>query len=219
MTLSSRITSHAALRRRRRAVAATSLAGAGLLGVSLSTPPGSRAFYGLTAGVAAAWTAGGLASGPLHLGHTPGPSRRRPVWAPAAAGAAAFGVFYGGALVARRIPVLNRSITSVLRYADQGSGPLVLVTTLVNGAAEEVFFRGALYAAVDERRAVALSTAGYAVATTATRNPALMLASVVMGTLFGLQRRATGGIQAPMITHLVWSALMLRFLPPLFRDR
>jgi hypothetical protein len=37
-----------------------------------------------------------------------------------------------------------------------------------------------------------------------------------MGTLFGLQRRATGGIQAPLITHVVWSALMLRFLPPLF---
>ena len=53
----------------------------------------------------------------------------------------------------------------------------------------------------------------------ATRNPALVLASLAMGTLFGLQRRATGGIQAPMLTHLTWSALMLRYLPPLFRDR
>ena len=38
-----------------------------------------------------------------------------------------------------------------------------------------------------------------------------------MGTLFGLQRRASGGIQAPLLTHLTWSALMLRYLPPLFR--
>jgi membrane protease YdiL (CAAX protease family) len=38
-----------------------------------------------------------------------------------------------------------------------------------------------------------------------------------MGSLFGLQRRATGGLQAPAITHLTWSTLMLRFLPPLFR--
>jgi hypothetical protein len=37
-----------------------------------------------------------------------------------------------------------------------------------------------------------------------------------MGTLFGLQRRATGGVQAPMLTHLTWSVLMLCFLPPLF---
>jgi hypothetical protein len=44
----------------------------------------------------------------------------------------------------------------------------------------------------------------------------LVAASGVMGALFALQRRASGGIQAPMITHLVWSALMLRFLPPLF---
>jgi hypothetical protein len=57
----------------------------------------------------------------------------------------------------------------------------------------------------------------YALATTATRNPALVLASVVMGTVFGLQRRVTGGVQAPILTHLIWSALMLQFLPPLFR--
>jgi hypothetical protein len=37
-----------------------------------------------------------------------------------------------------------------------------------------------------------------------------------MGTLFALQRRATGGVQAPILTHLTWSALMVRFLPPLF---
>jgi membrane protease YdiL (CAAX protease family) len=95
---------------------------------------------------------------------------------------------------------------------------LVLITTLANGAAEEIFFRGALYSALDGQHPVVLSTAVYSLATTATRNPALVLASVVMGALFGLQRRATGGIQAPMLTHLVWSTLMVRFLPPLFHE-
>ena len=61
------------------------------------------------------------------------------------------------------------------------------------------------------------ATVVYTVATTTTRNPALVLAAAVMGSLFGLQRRASGGIQAPTITHLTWSALMLRYLPPLFR--
>ena len=56
----------------------------------------------------------------------------------------------------------------------------------------------------------------YTLATAATRNPALVLAAGVMGALFGLQRRATGGIQAPVLTHLAWSTLMLRFLPALF---
>jgi len=45
---------------------------------------------------------------------------------------------------------------------------------------------------------------------------ALVLASVPMGLLFAQQRRITGGIQAPMLTHVVWSTLMLRYLPPLF---
>jgi membrane protease YdiL (CAAX protease family) len=134
-------------------------------------------------------------------------------------GAGAFGAFYAAALVARRIPPLDRALVSVLRYASQGSAPLVLTTTLANGLAEEVFFRGALFAAVGADRPVLTTTAVYGLATTATRNPALVLASLPMGLLLGLQRRSTGGIQAPVLTHLTWSALMLRYLPPLFADR
>ena len=76
---------------------------------------------------------------------------------------------------------------------------------------------GALFAALGVHKPVVKSTAVYALATTATRNPSLVLASAVMGALFGAQRRASGGIQAPMLTHLTWSTLMLRYLPPLFR--
>jgi len=137
---------------------------------------------------------------------------------PIVLGLAAFDAFYGAALIARHVPVLRRAVTSVLQYAEEGTGPLVLLTPLANGAAEEVFFRGALFAAVGPRYPVPKSTAAYALATTATRNPALVLASAAVGTLFALQRRATGGIQAPLLTHLTWSALMLRYLPPLFRD-
>ena len=211
--------SDAVFHRRRRVVAGVSLAGAGLLGVSLSTRPDSPEFYGLTLGVAGTWVGGGLLSGPLHLGWMPsGQTYQRPVVVPIVLGVAAFGAFYGAALVARHVPVLRRAVTSVLQYAVEGTGPLVLLTTLANGAAEEVFFRGALFAAVGPRYPVAKSTAVYTLATTATRNPALVLASAAVGTLFALQRRATGGIQAPLLTHLTWSALVLRYLPPLFRD-
>ena len=207
-----------AFHRRRRVVAVTSLAGAGLLGASLRSTPDSSRFYGLTAATAATWVVGGLASGLLHLGRTRyRDTLRRPVVTPALVGVGAFGVFYGCALVCRHVPFLDRAISRVLRYADRGSTAPVLATTLLNGAAEEVFFRGALYAAAGRDRPVVASTAVYVLATTATRNPSLVLASGVMGVLFGLQRRATGGIQAPLITHLTWSVLMLRFLPPLFR--
>ena len=213
--------SAAVRRRRRRVVAGTAVGGAGLLGASLSTRPGSREFYVSTAAVAATWTLGGVLSGPLHLGwiENRDATLRRPVLTPLATGVGAFGVFYAGALVARRVPVLGDAVSNVLRFAEEGDGRLVLATTLANGLAEEVFFRGALYSALDDLSPVASSTAVYTLATTTTRNPALVLAAGVMGSLFALQRRASGGIQAPLITHLTWSALMVRFLPPLFRKR
>jgi membrane protease YdiL (CAAX protease family) len=138
---------------------------------------------------------------------------------PVATGAAAFAGFYGAALVTRNIPVLDDAVARVLRFADEGDDTLVLLTACANGVAEEVFFRGALYAALPERHAVAGSTAVYTLATIGTRNPALVLAAGAMGTLLGLQRRASGGVQASALTHLTWSVLMLRYLPPLFRDR
>jgi len=207
--------------RRRRVVAGVTVAGAGLLGVSLSTRPGSVEFYALTLAVAGTWVTGGFASGPLHLGWMSArdDTLRRPVLTPVLTGAAAFAVFYAGARVARLVPVLDDALSSVLSYAQQGSPALVLMTTLANGAAEEVFFRGALYAAVGEGHPVVLSTLAYALTTVATGNPALVLAAGAMGVLLGAQRRATGGIQAPVLTHLTWSALMLRYLPPLFGQR
>jgi membrane protease YdiL (CAAX protease family) len=206
--------------RRRRVVAAVSVLGTGLLGVSLSTRPGSRQFYALTAAVAATWTAGGALSGPLHLGWIQSRDQRlhRPIITPIATGVGAFSFFYACALVARGIPVLDRAIGKVLAFAEEGSTPTILATTLANGLGEEVFFRGALFAALDDDdRAAVVSTAVYVLATTSTRNPALVLAAAVMGTLFSLQRRASGGLQAPALTHLTWSTLMVCYLPPLFR--
>ena len=186
-------------------LAAVTAAGSGLLGASLASRPGSRRFHVLTASVAATWLAGAQAAGPVRRG-------RRDVVQPVVVGAGAFGVFYGCALVARRIPPLRRAIAGVLDHAHRGSKASVAATTLLTGAAEEVFFRGTLYDAAGAPG----STTVYVLSTTATRNPALVLASAVMGTLFAWQRGRSGGVQAPLLTHVVWSALMLAFLPRLF---
>ncbi|MFI5590222.1 lysostaphin resistance A-like protein [Amycolatopsis sp. NPDC051758] len=186
-------------------LATVTAGGSGLLGASLASRSGSRRFHTLTASVAATWFAGATAAGPVRRG-------RPDVVQPVLAGVAAFGVFYAGALVSRHIPLLRRAIAGVLDHAHHGSTPSVAVTTLVTGAAEEVFFRGAVYDAFGARG----STAVYVLSTTATRNPALVLASAVMGTLFAVQRSRSGGVQAPLLTHVVWSALMLGFLPRLF---
>ncbi|KQY57672.1 abortive infection protein [Nocardioides sp. Root151] len=205
-------------RRRRRVVGGTLVVGSALLGRSLSTKPGSREFYVETLSLAGVWTAGGLLSGPLHLGWIEGQDTRlrRPLVTPVATGAGAFCLFYAATLVSRRIPLLDRAVSRVLLFAEEGQEGLVLATTLANGLAEEVFFRGALYSASNSHPVI-VSTAVYSVVTASTRNPALVLAAGVMGALFGLQRRATGGLQASALTHVAWSALMVRFLPPLFR--
>ena len=205
--------------RRRRVVTATGIGGAGLLGISLSTKPGSPQFYVLTMGVAGTWVAGALSSGPLHLGSIQGRenAKHRPVVTPVLTGLGAFGLFYGAARLARHIPLLDRAIGGVLRYVDEGSMRLVLLTACTNGVAEEMFFRGALWPVVEESHPVVKTTLAYAAMTAATRNPALVLGGTVMSVLFGLQRRASGGILAPVLTHVTWSVLMLCYLPPLFR--
>jgi membrane protease YdiL (CAAX protease family) len=205
--------------RRRKVVAATSAAGATLLGVSLSTKPNSAPFYALTLSTAATWSIGGLASGPLHLGWLEDRDHdlRRPWITPIATGVGAFGVFYAGALITRQIPFLEKAISAILQFAEEGNMPMVLITTYANGVGEEIFFRGALYSALPHHEAAVASTGIYALATATTRNPSLVLAALVMGPLFALQRRASGGLQAPLLTHLTWSTLMVRYLPPLFR--
>ena len=204
--------------RRRLVVSGAWMLGTGLLGTSLSREPGSPQFYGLTAAVAATWTAGGLLSGPLHPSSCQSHERglHRPIGTPTAAGVAAFTLFAGCALAARKIPALDRAISDVLAFTGEGSTPIILATTLANGLGEEVFFRGALHAAINPDRAVAVSTALYTLTTASTRNPALVLAAALMGTLFSLQRQASGGLQAPALTHLTWSTLMVCCLPPLF---
>lgn len=203
--------------RRRLIVTATGIGGAGLLGISLSAKAGSPQFYILTMGLAGTWTAGALSSGPLPLNMTKDRDGMwRPVVMPVLTGAGAFGLFYGAARLARHIPPLNRAIGSVLRYADDGSTPLVLATASANAVAEELFFRGALWSLAGKSHPIAKTTFAYAATTAATRNPALVLAGTATSVLFGLQRRISGGILVPALSHLTWSLLMLRYLPPLF---
>lgn len=204
-------------RRRRVVVAAVLVVGAVLLGVSLAVEPGDPSFYPLTLLVAATWVVGGMLSGPLHLGHTrTRGAMRRPVLAPVALGLLAGAVFTAGALVVRQVPPLAGYVDDVLAHADQGYLPLIATVTLLNGVAEEIFFRGGLFAAIGRRRPVLVSTLVYAAATVATANPMLVLAALVLGTLLGLQRRASGGVLGPILTHVTWSSAMLFLLPPMF---
>ena len=209
--------SDTAFLRRRIVVAVTLAVGATLLGLSFSVRQGDPAFYALTFGLAATWTLGSLLSGPLHLGHIlRGGTLRRPIITPIAVGLLLAALFLLGAYVVRTIPPLASLAEDVLGYARLGNLWIIFMITLVNGIAEEFFFRGALFAAIGAWHPVLISTVIYALATIPGGNPVLVFAAVVLGTVVGLQRRASGGVLAPILTHITWSLSMLFVLPPIF---
>ena len=210
--------SDAAFRRRQVVAAIVVLVGAGVLGWSLRLEPGGNLFYAAAAVLAGVWALGAFFSGRLHLGRMARGSEVfvRPILAPILLGLLLVGVFVLGALVVREIPPLATYVSSVLEYADQGSLTLLAVITFFNGIAEELFFRGAMYAAIP-KHPVAWTTLAYVVATLATGNVMLAFAAVLLGTVCGLERRASGGVLAPILTHITWSLSMLFVLPLLFR--
>ena len=83
------------------------------------------------------------------------------------------------------------------------------IVTAVNGVAEELFFRGAVYASLDRRFNAVGSTALYAASTLFTGVPLLTFAAVCLGLLTAAQRRVTGGVLGPIASHLTWSLGML----------
>jgi membrane protease YdiL (CAAX protease family) len=202
------------VRRRRVVVVATLVVGAALLGGTLAAPEGSGLLYVLGVLVAATWLGGSALSGPLHLGRRGGAEAGgRQVVAPLLLGIALFLAFAAAALLARRIPFLADAVERVLAKADAGPRGLVLAVALLNGVAEEVFFRGAVHSALGRHRPAVWATALYVLVTVATLNLSLVVAAVVMGTVFTAERQATRGVLAPVVTHVAWSTLVLFLLP------
>lgn len=206
----------AALRRRQVICAVVLVLGAILLGLALRIPPGDDTFLLSSVALSLLWIVGGFVAGPLHLGFvTDDDTLVRPILPAVIVGLALAGVFCLGGLVIRDIPWLGEQVREVLEHGAHGGGAAVLGVTLLTGIAEEVFFRGAVYAAVT-RRPLAVTTVAYVLATLATGNPMLGFAAIVLGVVTGLQRRASGGVLAPILTHVTWSGVLFFALPAIF---
>ena len=171
--------------RRRVVVTVTFVVGSVVLGWALHIKPGDPLFYAGSLALAAVWALGALV----------------------------LLVFLVGSLVVARVPFLREPVDALLDHARFGSLPVVLLITVLNGIAEELYFRGALYAALPSH-AVAVTTVLYALTTVGSGVPLLVLAAAVLGLVTALQRRVTGGILGPIITHVTWSTGMLLLLPP-----
>ena len=205
------------IRRRRLIVFVVLVVGAVLLGYSLRSRPGDQSFFVSAVSLGAVWTVGTFLSGPLHLGSINWRGRnQRPVLTGIAVGALLGGVFLAGGLVAREIPPVAERISRVLEYTNHGHVGFIVLIALINAVAEELFFRGALYTALGGFHPVAISTLLYVAATSVSGNPMLGFAALILGTICALERRATGGVLAPVLTHLVWGSFMVLALPPIF---
>ena len=204
--------------RRAVVVAATLATGAVALGLALAVRPGDPLFYPATLGVALLWVLGALASGRLYLGRgrAPDGSASRGVLQGFILGALLLGVFLAGALAVAQIPMLRAPVEGLLDHARYGSLALVAAITALNGIAEELFFRGAVYAALPPRINALGSSALYAASTLFTGVPLLTFAAFCLGLLTAAQRRVTGGVLGPITSHLTWSLGMLLLLPPVF---
>src|SRR5271168_342637 len=177
------------IRRRRIVVALVLVLGAAALGMALRRHPGGARWRG---------------------------RNQRPVVSGTVIGLLLGGVFVVGGLIARQIPVVADLITRVLAYTEQGSWRLTMAVALLGAIAEELFYRGALYTALGRHHPLLISTLIYVIATLASGNPMLAFAAIILGAVCSLERRATGGVLAPILTHFVWTLVVLLSLPPLF---
>jgi CAAX protease family protein len=190
------------------------------LAAALRIEPGDPRFYWAGIGLAAVWATGAFASGSMHLGiaRTRAHGYARPLVSSLVLGLLAVAICLLTALLVARAPSLRQPVDELLDYARFGSLPAVLVITVLNGVAEELYFRGALYTALGRTHPVAVTTVLYALTTIGSDVPLLVIAALLIGLLTALQRRVTGGVLGPIITHLTWSVGMLLLLPPVLQS-
>lgn len=204
------MTAESSLSRRRWVVLVTLLVGGASLAFTLRLEPGDWRFVAGAAWMGFVWAVGALLSGPLpnaDLDRAP-----RAIGTGVVVGAVAVAACVVGGLVVAHFPVLREPAQDLLAHAGPDTA-LVVALTLGNGVAEELFFRGALHDAVPARLAVPLTTGVYALTTVGSGVLLLVVAAVLLGAMTALLRQRTGGLLAPVATHLIWSVGMLLLLP------
>jgi len=209
------VTSSTGHRRRRWVVAGTLVVGAASVAVTLRLEPGDGRFLLGAGWMAAVWAVGGVLAGPVHVSEPAG--ARRALVTGVLAGTTAVALCTAGGLVVARIDVLREPAEQLLDHAGDDT-LLVVVLTLVNGVAEEIFFRGALHDALlgllPAHLSVPVATGIYALTVVGSGVVLLVLAAVLLGAAAAVLRQRTGGVLAPIVLHVIWSAGMLALLPP-----
>lgn len=195
------------------AVIATGVLAAAALAWSLRIEAGDPWFYPATFILAAIYIVGSLVAVRLVGSRFRWHVSRRGVRDAVVGGGLLALVFFAGAFLVRFIPFLRDPVDELLDHARVGSLVFVLITTAVNGVAEEMFYRGALWRAVKPGYRMVVTTVLYTAVTALAGVPLLAFAAAALGVLVAVLRERTQSLTPPIIAHLIWSVSMLVVLP------
>jgi membrane protease YdiL (CAAX protease family) len=115
------------------------------------------------------------------------------------------------------VPSLDGHVQSLYSGARSTTLPKALAWVVSVILAEELLFRGALPDAlsrhVAERSAYAISLVAYALAQLGTGSLIVASMAVVCGCIWTVERRLTGSLLAPLISHLLWTPCVILLYP------
>lgn len=199
--------------------AATLLLGAVVLAWGLGVSPGDPVFYLATGLLAVVWLVGALLARralgkPLRRVVPEERSASRDALLGVGVGLALGVTFLVGAGLVSLVPSLREPVEELLEHTTEGTTVVVLGLTLLNGYAEELFFRGALFDALDPARPAVATTIVYTVVVACSGIWMLALAGAIVGSTTAWLRVRTRGTTPAILAHLVWSTTMFFLLPP-----
>jgi uncharacterized protein len=114
-------------------------------------------------------------------------------------------------------PSLGSAVSALYATAHRTSLTEALLWVLAIIVAEELLWRGALLhflaRRVPDALAMAVSLLSYALAQFGTGSWIVMLLALVCGTIWTVQRRLTRSLLSPLISHLIWTPVVILFHP------
>lgn len=171
----------------------------------------SKRFWTRAAAAGATIAVYAVAVDPGAIGH----QLARPRWGPdllvgVASGLVLYAVFWvGEQLLVVAAPSLAGEVGELYSVKRQAQRWLVPVVLAIAAPGEELFFRGLLW----HRAGVVVGVAVYGAVHLPERKVVLVVAAVVGGAWWGALFSWTGGLVAPMASHLLWIMLIVVYKP------